>query len=68
VKYLRRFAYERLSRLWPVHKANGRWVNLMAKLLQIGAYPDLRRKKMGNYSIFLDPGDPNDRFYFFDIA
>ena len=59
--------YETLGQAWPVCKGRLRWIKMIAKILKIQPYTDLREKRIGEYKLRLDPSDPNDQLYYFCI-
>jgi len=65
---LQRTIYETLGALWPIWRGKGRWVNLLARTLTVGAYGTLKPISVGRYSVWLDPGDLNDRLTYFGVG
>lgn len=65
---LNRFLYEYLVRLWPVRKGKSRWMAFIYNIFRICPYGVFKTMIVGNYQLRLDPGDPNDRCYYFSIA
>lgn len=62
---MRQTLYEILVPLWPFRRGQTRWLNLVARVLGIRAYGFLKQKRVGDYKLRLDPGDPNDLHYYF---
>jgi FkbM family methyltransferase len=60
--------YELLGSRWKLRRGRGRWLNLLSSLLSIEPYGYLKEKAVGPYRLALDPGDENDRFYYFALA
>jgi FkbM family methyltransferase len=51
-----------------MHRGHGRWLDLLRKGLGVGSYQDLKPLRVGRYTVWLDPGDLNDRYAYFGIA
>ena len=58
--------YELLIFLWPFKKGKSFLQNYLIKTFRIGPYGFYKRKKVGSYNLFLDPGDQNDLHYYFN--
>lgn len=59
--------YEVLVRLWPLTKGRARWLNMVYNALEIRPYGQLKLRSVGLYQLRLDPGDLNDRSFYFGI-
>lgn len=57
--------YEIAVPCWPLRRGKTRWLNLVTWLLGIQPYGFLKLKRVGDYRLRLDPGDPNDLHYYF---
>ena len=65
---LRNSVFEALVQAYPLHKGKGRWMNLVSDLLRIGPYGyDKPRQVTCSIRLYLDPGDPCERLYFFGL-
>jgi FkbM family methyltransferase len=64
----RRTLYEHLGRLWPVRRGHGRWLDVLQRGLGVGPYAELRALPVGSCTVWLDPGDANDRYMYFGVA
>ncbi len=64
---LKHLSYETLLRLWPMSKGKTRWLRLVSDVLRITPYGAFKPKVVGPYKLRLDPGDSNDRLFYFDI-
>jgi len=64
---LKHLAYETLIRLWPISKGQTRWLNIVSQALDIQPYGYFKYKAVGRYRLRLDPGDANDRLFYFDM-
>jgi FkbM family methyltransferase len=62
---LKHTLYEILIPMWSFRRGQTRWLNLVTQVLDIRAYGFLKQKRVGNYKLRLDPGDPNDLEYYF---
>lgn len=62
---MRQRLYEILVPMWPFRRGQTRWLNLVTRVLGIRAYGFLKQKRVGDYKLRLDPGDPNDLHYYF---
>ncbi len=60
--------YEVLIPLYPFRKGQTRWLNTVTKALGISAYGSRKKKQVGIYALLLDPGDQNDRHYYFNMV
>jgi len=60
--------YELLAPQWMFRRGRGRWLNLLSTLFSIRPYGYLKEKAVGPYRLALDPGDQNDRLYYFSLA
>ena len=60
--------YELLAPQWMFRRGRGRWLDLLSSLLSIRPYGYLKEKAVGPYRLALDPGDQNDRLYYFSLA
>ncbi|MCK9401164.1 MAG: hypothetical protein M0Q51_14380 [Bacteroidales bacterium] len=65
---LKQTLYENLIPLWPIKRGKTRWLNLVTGVLGIQAYGFLKKKQVGDYALRLDPGDLNDRIYYFKMV
>jgi FkbM family methyltransferase len=66
---LREALYEVLFSAWPVGlRGKTRWLNLLTTVLGIEPYGRLKFRQVGRYRLRLDPGDRNDRYYYFGMA
>lgn len=57
--------FEMLVSTWPVPHLKPRWLRLCSEILQIRGYGYLKSRRVGAYRLRLDPGDDNDRHYYF---
>lgn len=57
--------YEIIVPIWQLHRGQTRWLNLVACVLGIKPYGFLKQRRVGEYKLRLDPGDPNDLHYYF---
>jgi len=61
--------YEVLIPAWPVgFRGKTRWLNLLTAALGIEPYGFLKLRQVGRYRLRLDPGDRNDRNYYFGMV
>ncbi len=65
---LKNILYEILIPLWPSEKGQTRWSNLVSNMLKVRPYGYLKKKTVGQYHLRLDPGDKNDRIYYFSLV
>jgi len=66
---LRQTLYEMLFSAWPVGiRGKTRWLNLLTTMLGIEPYRRLKFRQVGRYRLRLDPGDRNDRYYYFGMV
>lgn len=66
---LRQALYEMLFSAWPVGiRGKTRWLNLLTTVLGIEPYGRLKFRQVGRYRLRLDPGDRNDRYYYFRMV
>lgn len=57
--------FEMLVSAWPVPHLKPRWLKLCSGMLGIRGYGYLKHRQIGAYRLRLDPGDDNDRHYYF---
>jgi FkbM family methyltransferase len=61
--------YEIMVPIWPFHRGQTRWLNIVTRVLGIRAYGYLKKRRVGDYNLLLDPGDPNDlQYYFYKVG
>ena len=60
--------YEALGRRWPLARGHGWWLSVLSRMLRVGPYGVLKGTRIGEYELLLDPGDSNDRLYYFGVA
>jgi FkbM family methyltransferase len=66
---LRQALYEVLFPAWPVGvRGKTRWLNLLTAAFRIEPYGFLKFRQKGRYRLRLDPGDRNDRYYYFGMV
>lgn len=66
---MRQALYEILFPAWPVGvRGKTRWLNLLTAVLDIEPYGFLKFRQVGRYRLRLDPGDRNDRHYYFGMV
>lgn len=66
---LRQALYEVLFPAWPVGvRGKTRWLNFLTAALGIEPYGFLKFRQVGRYRLRLDPGDRNDRYYYFGMV
>lgn len=69
MRKLQQALYEVLFSAWPVGiRGKTRWLSLLTNVLGIGPYGFLKFKSVGRYRLWLDPGDRNDRYYYFGMV
>lgn len=69
MRILRQALYEVFFSAWPVGvRGKTRWLSLLTNVLRIGPYGFLKFKSVGRYRLRLDPGDRNDRYYYFGMV
>jgi hypothetical protein len=68
-KYIRlkRQVYARLVPLWFLSRGHTRWLNFVSKALDIRLYGFFTQELLGQYWLRLDPGDANDRLFYFNM-
>ncbi len=59
--------YENLVKAWPIRRGKGRLLGSLTRFLNIEPYNVIRHRRVGKYRLYLDPGDLNDRLYYFDL-
>ena len=68
MRNVRNALYEVLFSAWPVGvRGKTRWLNFLTAVLRIEPYGYWKYMRMGIYRLRLDPGDRNDRYYFFGM-
>lgn len=65
IRNMNQTLYEILVPMWPIRRGRTRWLNLVTRVLGIQAYGFLKQKRVGDYTLRLDPGDANDLYYYF---
>lgn len=65
---MKQILYEFLVSMWPTRKGQMRWLNFVTRILCIQAYGLLKQNLVGDYKLRLDPGDANDRYYYFNMV
>ncbi len=65
---LNRWLYELLVPQWPLPRGRGFWTKLVSSMLKIQPYGFFKTIPIGPYHLLLDPGDANDRSYYFSQA